>query len=400
MTASSLPSSMSSNRGLYITLVAIAVLFGLMIFLAPAVGQKTSGSTFNRAPEGYLGWYEYMQAQEAPIQHWKRPLHVLLDEDTAAPQTLLRVYPTMIDPRHFAFNWWIEKWLTAGNDIVILGLAGPVTEADFMTRQDSDQGPVVLATRRRHFVVPDSEQPISEAEQRPLRREQPLLEDDHGAVVWQQQLLGANGTAYFAVTPHLAANAYADEPGNYALLADLVSRSGGTIWVDEHLHGYVEPTAPEEETEPLANSRNDWMRYLARTPVKIAVAQMMVLVGILLLAQNQRLGNLSRIQEPPVDNSQAYIEALAGVLHKATSTAFLVDMITKAERAVLQRSLGFHQEAVEDADLKKAWTQQTGQTSTVLDPLLVPPRQVTQKSDASLNQWLVKLRQIRQTPIR
>ncbi|MGF1520955.1 MAG: DUF4350 domain-containing protein [Leptolyngbyaceae cyanobacterium] len=402
MTDASAVSPVSSSRGLRIALVAMVVMFGLLFFLAPATGQKTSGSTFNRAPEGYLGWYQYMEAQGAPVQRWKRPLQVLLEEDTATPQTLLRVYPSMIDPRRIQYNWWIEEWLEAGNDLVILGLAGPVTEAAFTTRSNSPQGAVLLDTRRRHFVLPDSEQPVSEGEQPlPLKREQPVLADDYGAVVWQQQLLNAEGTAYFAVTPHLAANAYRNEPGNYALLADLVTRSGGTIWVDEYLHGYIEPTDEAAATEAEEERfEGGWISYLANTPVKIAVIQIAVLVGIFLLAQNQWLGNRSRLQAPKIDNSQAYIEALAGVLHKANSTSFLVDMITKAERSVLQRSLGFNQETIEDAELRTAWTQQTGQSGQALDPLLAPPRQVQRNPDVILSQWLAQLRQIRQTPIR
>ncbi|MEL7314110.1 MAG: DUF4350 domain-containing protein [Cyanobacteria bacterium J06559_3] len=403
MTAASPPSfsALPPNRGLRIVIVAVVVMLALMFFLAPATGQKTSGSTFNRAPEGYLDWYRYMEDQGAPVQRWKRPLQVLLENDTPEPQTLLRVYPSMVDPRRVEFNWWIEDWLEAGNDLVFLGLAGPVTEADFTTRQDSSYGSVLLETRRRHFIVPDNEQPLSSKEQQPLRRERPVLTDDYGAAVWQRQMQGAEGSAYFVVTPHLAANAYMDEPGNYALLADLVSRSGGTIWIDEYLHGYTDPPEPVEDAGGSEEAiGGGWIRYLANTPVKIAAIQLVVLVGIFLLAQNQRLGNLSRLQTPQVDNSKAYIEALAGVLHKANSTRFLVDMITKAERSVLQRSLGFNQETVEDAELGTAWTQQTRQSAEVLDPLLSPPRQVRRKSDEALSQWLIKLRQIRQTPIR
>jgi hypothetical protein len=139
---------------------------------------------------------------------------------------------------------------------------------------------------------------------------------------------------------------------------------------------------------------------LARTPVKIAVSQLLILVGVLLLSENRRLGNLTRLKAPVVDNSRAYIEALAAVLHKAASHTFLVEMIAKAERAALQKALGFSDPGVEAAAVKAAWIDQTGQPAERLDPLLQPPQTFTQAPERSLRDWLAQLREIRQTPLR
>lgn len=383
-----------SNQYIRIGLAALAIFCIVLVLLAPATGQKTSGSTFNRAPEGYLGWYQYMEDQGIVIQRWQRPIVDLLAQDSDTPQTLLRVYPGIINLYIARRQDWIEDWLAAGNNLVVLGVGTTVTEAPFNTVVGSPNGRVFVKTRRRQVRQPDSFM---------------VLGDEHGAIVWHDSSADNTipevttpevtegqfgGVAYWAVTPHLAANAYIDAPGNYALLADLVTQLPGPIWVDEYLHGYK---AADVLVEEVVNS---WEAYLSRTPIKVAMVQLAIVLGIFLLAQNRRLGNLSPLKPPKVDNSKAYIEALAAVLHKAKSTPFLVDMITKAERLTLQRSLGFSEPTVEDQALQSAWTTQTSQSKHALSPLLTPPRRITKQTDAVLKQWLAKLKEIHQTPLR
>jgi hypothetical protein len=367
-----------SNRYLRIGLVALGLLFFLLLLLAPATGQKISGSTYNRAPEGYLGWYRYMAAQGTPVQRWRRPLDDLLEQTPSEPQTLLRVYPGIVDIYLAWDRQWLQQWLGAGNTLVALGLNSEITDAPFTTRQDSPSGAVVVKTRRREDIAVNSDRN--------------LLGDEYGAIVWQRTDNSA-GNVYIANTPHLAANAYLNEPGNYAFLADLVTQAGGTIWVDEYLHGFKDADVVVEETV------RSWGEYLAETPVKVAVIQSLMVLGLFLLSQNRRLGNLVPVKAPQEDNSQAYIEALAAVLHKAESTPFLIDMIAKAERSHLQRSLGFNEAGVDNSTLQDAWIQQTGQSTEILSPLIQPPR-AAKSADQTLNAWLEKLKRIRQTPIR
>jgi hypothetical protein len=369
-----------ANRYVRIGLVAAVLLFLGLLLLAPATGQKTSGSTYNRAPEGYLGWYQYMAAQGTPVQRWRRPLDELLENASAEPQTLLRIYPGIVNAYQAWNPDWLESWLAAGNTLIALGIDAEITEAPFTTRQDSSFGTVVIKTRRRNTDLA-------------VNSDRTVLGDAYGAIVWQG--IDADfDTLYVAPTPHLAANAYLDAPGNYALLAELATQVDGPIWVDEYLHGFKDADVVVEETI------NSWGAYLVRTPVKVAGMQILILLGIFLLAQNRRLGNLIPVKAPKVDNSQAYIEALAAVLHKAESTPFLVDMITKAERSHLQRALGFNEAGVDDAALTSAWTQQTGQSRQHLSPLLQPPKPASRSADPAINAWLTKLWSIRQTPIR
>ena len=368
------------NRYVRIGLVALVLLFLLLVLLAPATGQKTSGSTYNRAPEGYLGWYAYMETQGTPVQRWRRPLDALLEQpDTEAPQTLIRIYPGLVNQFQAWDRTWLEGWLANGNTFIALGLDAAIVDVPFTSRLASDFGDVVVKTRRRQDV--------------PVNSDRHLLGDEYGAVVWENSN-AASGRFIVALTPHLAANAYLEEPGNFAFLADLASQTGGSIWVDEYLHGFKAADVIVEETV------NSWGAYLARTPVKIALMQIAILLGIFLLAQNRRLGNLTTVKPPKVDNSKAYIEALAAVLHKAESTPFLVDMITKAERSRLQTALGFHKATVDDRTLQDAWTQQTGQSRQALTPLLQPPKTPQKRADATLKTWLETLQRLRQTPIR
>lgn len=369
-----------SNRYVRIGLVALILLFLLMLLLAPATGQKTSGSTYNRAPEGYLGWYEYMAAQGTPVQRWRRPLSDLLERPSDQPQTILRIYPGIVSIYQAGNSEWVADWLAAGNHLIALGIEAPVTEAPFTSAPESAFGPVVIKTRRRYEAATEGNRAV--------------LTDEFGAMVWQRDESEAAGKFYVALTPHLAANAYLDAPGNFAFLADLATQAGGTIWADEYLHGYKEADAVVTE-----ETRN-WIDYLARTPIKIAFIQIAILLGIVLISQNRRLGNLVPVQTPKVDNSRVYIEALAAVLHKAESTAFLVDMITKAERSRLQKALGFNEATVDDANLQQAWTQQTQQPAESLTPLLQPPTSVSKSVNQTLRNWLAQLAQLRQTPIR
>ena len=369
-----------ANRYVRLALVALVLLCGLLVLLAPATGLKTSGSTYSRAPEGYLAWFDYMASQGTPVQRWRRPIPELLEQPTTAPQTLLRVYPGLTNVYQTGYDAWIDDWLSAGNTLIDVGLEAAITEAPFTTQQPSPFGAVTIKTRRRTDL--------------PINSDRNLLGDSYGAIVWQRPANDQPGKSLVVHTPHLAANAYLDAPGNYAFLADLATQGGGNIWVDEYLHGFKDADVVVAETV------NNWGAYLARTPVKIAAIQIAILLGIFLLAQNRRLGNLATVKAAEVDNSQAYIEALAAVLRKAESTSFLIDMIAKAERSTLQKSLGFNEATTSEAALKAAWTEQTGQSGQGLNPLTQPPKAARPTSEATLKAWLAQLQRIRQTPIR
>lgn len=356
-----------SRRFLWIGATAL-VLLGLITFLAaPASNRLLSGSTWGTAPDGYAAWYAYMVEQDAPIQRWQRPVPELLDREAAAePAILMEILPRPTDPEQLqAAQPWLDQWLEAGNTLVVLGLAEPVTAAPFTTTLSTAIGAVKIQTRRRIQGLTDR---------------QPLLADDYGAVVWQRP--SRSGHIIAATTPFLAANAYADEPGNSPFLAELVSE-GGPIYVNEYLHGYQDSDVVGRE---VAGS---WLSYLAKTPLLLIGIQGAIATVLALLAQNRRPGPRRVLPNSRPNDSQAYIQALAGVLYKANSRDFLVETLLGSERQAIQRELGLGSGPVSDADLRAAW-QAAGMPMAALEPLQGPA-----PGNRALKLWLEQLYSLR-----
>jgi hypothetical protein len=367
------PALRLSNRYLWTGLIFLVLLALLLFLAAPGSNRLTSGSSWNRGPDGYSAWYDYMAEQGTPLQRWQRPVEDLLRQLAAegaaptAPATLVQVQPGFIQPGLFyALRPWLQDWAEAGHHVVILGQQEPVTAAPFNTEQPSPAGPIALDTRRRAQLGGSLEA---------------LLADDYGAIAWQHA--EGNGLITLVVTPHLAANAYQASPGNFPFLADLVTQAGGPIWIDEYLHGYKDADVVIEEVG------SSWVSYLAQTPLVVAFIQVLVVGIVGLVAQNRRFGIRQSLKSPTVDNSQAYIRALARALHKAGSYGFVTTTLSRAERLALQKSLGLGEAPLPDAVLEAAWVEATGASPQELTPLLKPPSDL--KQDSALNAWLQRL---------
>ncbi|MGB3200319.1 MAG: DUF4350 domain-containing protein, partial [Nodosilinea sp.] len=365
-------------------LLALAFLLGMLLISAPATSRLESGSTWHRGPAGYSAWYESLQQQGVVVQRWQRPIEALLEqlgkaEETTvtliqnAPvgsETLVAVLPGFIDESELpALLPWLPDWVRAGHQLVILGVKAPVTAAPFSQTLSSHAGSVQIDTRRRYTTSPGLDV---------------ALEDNYGAVVWQQAMGG--GRVIIAATPYLAANAYQNQPGNFALLTELAAGAGGRVWVDEYLHGYR-----DEEAIAAEVGSDSWLSYLARTPLVILFVQALVVTLIALLAFNHRLGQRLTLQPPKVDNSRAYIQALAGVLHKAGSHDFVVQTLSQAERIQLQKSLGLGQSPVPIEDLQAAWNEQPTRPAVDLKAILNPP---LPQSERQLRDWLQRVQSL------
>lgn len=381
-----------NRRTVTLGLLALALLLGLMILGAPATGRSASGSTWHRGPAGYSAWYESLEQQGVTVQRWQRPVEALLEqlgeaEDATVtliqnppagseiqPETLLVVLPEFIDEQTLPSRLpWVPQWIGAGHALVVLGVKTPATAAPFSQTLTSEAGAVKIDTRRRYGITSN---------------QQVILADDYGTVVWRQAIDAGRNAGQFVVaaTPYLAANAYQDQPGNFALLTELVAEAGGRVWVDEYLHGYRDQEAIAAEV-----GGDSWLNYLTRTPLVILVAQALAVTLIALLAFNRRLGQRRTLPTPKVDNSQAYIQALAGVLHKAGSHDFVVQTLSQAERIHLQKSLGLGEKPVAIAQLQAAWNEQSGRPATDLAAILnsSPPR-----GDRPLRDWLKQLQSL------
>lgn len=350
----------------------VVVLVVVSLVAAPTSNKLLQGSTYSRFPSGYGAWYAYMQQRPAMIQRWQKPLEQL-EEQTAEeenPATLIR-----ISPISYVWSWQSEyPWVEAGNTLILVGNSAPVTEADFTTQQESEVGLVQIDTRRRQVDT--------------LENATVLLGDEYGAIAWQ--IPQGEGQLIIVIPPYLAANAYQNEPGNFAFLASLAEQAGGKIFVDEYLHGYQDADA--ETTEAATGS---WIAYLAQTPWSLALLQAGIIVLVAMLTHNRRLGHALSLSSMDVNNSEAYMQALAQVLRKAKSQAFLADMIGKEERLQLQRKLGLGIQPVDDQKLTEAWTQKTGRPAAELQSVLQPSGLAHTLPERELMDWLRRLQAVR-----
>ncbi|HLP87634.1 MAG TPA: DUF4350 domain-containing protein [Nostocaceae cyanobacterium] len=356
---------MKRNNRLIWQLGAIAILLILFLIIVPPNNRINSGSTFSHNPDGYGAWYAFMQTKQIPLQRWQKPISAL--ETTKKPATLLQVNSSLqageLDEEQI-------EWLEKGNNLVILGVIQPVTEANFSTLQTSKFGDVKIETTRR----------------KKSSFTQTALRDKFGAVVWQEKR--GEGVVIFATTPHLAANAYQDYTANFEYLADLVTQNSQKIFVDEFIHGYKDQEFQAQQGE--ANVFD----YFLKTPLFSVFIQVCVLFLVLIWAKNRRLGKLVNVEPPVIDNSQAYIEALATVLQKAKANDFVVEMVGKEEQIQLQKTLGLGQTPIEDQALLTVWQEKTGNTAE-LAAILKLQSQKRRISDIELINWLEKWSNLR-----
>lgn len=357
----------SQPRMVKLGAIALAAIVLLTLVLAPSRDRLSYGSTYSRAPDGYGAWYAFMKKRETPIQRWQQPLSAL---ENKTPITLLRVQGNDANP---PVNSEVRQWIEKGHTIVTLGFWQSVTEAPFSTEINSGQGKVKIESRRRAAVENGNTQ---------------LLGDRFGAVVWQETR--GQGRAIWVTTPYLAANAYQNEPGNYAFLAELLTETNQPIWVDEYIHGHRDPDAEAQET-----AVGNWLDYLAKTPLLPIAVQGGIILFLAIAAQNRRFGQAEQILPPEVSNSENYIQALASVLRKAQSSEFLTETIGKAEQLALQERLGLGSTLLAPEDLLNAWQVQTGGDAAELQFLLQVNRRRRSLPEHNLRTWLEKWQVIR-----
>lgn len=385
-----------SNRRLWVFgAIAIAAIILLTLLAAPANNKLSSGSTYSRAANGYGAWYAFMEKRGTPVKRWQKSFESLANNQTIQPPvTLLRVNSELAGSNVYKTE---RNWVEKGNTLVILGVRQPVTAAPFSTLHETETGSVKIDTRRRDKLF---------KEQR--------LGDRFGSIVWQEKM--GKGQVIYATTPHFAANAYQDFPGNYEFLAQLVTQSEvrsiqNPVWVDEYIHGYKDPVLTCQErgsqggTSPgkgkgsgnidCEPQKPSIWSYLAKTPLYPAFVQGLILLLVALWAGNRRFGKPITLPSPEVNNSEAYIQALAGVLQKAESSEFILEVVGKDEQLQLQKALCLGQEQLDHQSLVNAWAQQTGRPATELEQVLQIQSQKPRMRETDLLSWLRKWEEIR-----
>jgi len=375
-----------SRRQTAILAIALGVIILLTVLTAPIGSEQQSASTYSRAPDDYGAWYAYMQEKGNPVKRWQQPADALFQPDSEAanadstngkiarpqtPITLLRI------DKDIELSAASEAWVKQGNVLVLVGAIADafVTQAPFTSDVASPSGIVRIATSRRY---------------RQSSKSAPLLQDSFGTVVRQKTL--GKGRLISVITTYLAANAYQEFRANYELLAKLVTEPGYPIWVDEYLHGYKDSSTDAKDGTA---SEEDLLSYLSKTPLSLLAVQAIAFLLLLIWGQNHRLGLPEQVEVPTVDNSEAYIQALAGVLHKAGGSEFVLETLGKAEQLNIQKALGLGTSPLPVDDLIAAWSQQTGQPADPLQTLLRTAARHRRVSEAELSQWLETMNTVR-----
>ncbi|NCJ07931.1 DUF4350 domain-containing protein [Synechococcales cyanobacterium C] len=367
------PATRRGSRWLWLGLIlaggmALAVLF----FSAP---QPQGGSTYGRGLTGYRAWYEFALAQDISVQRWQRPY----DQLSGTGQALLQVWgETPVNPPTSSAESALRDWVKAGNTVIRFTWAGQLTAAPFNSQVPSPEGAVQVETTRR-MVSP------ADGVQRQLE-----LQDSYGAVVWSER--HGQGSMVFATYPWLAANIYADQPGNYELLTQLVQRQSGNLWVDEWVHGHRDELADDS---PLSqDSAPTVFAYLAQTPLGVVAGQILVILALLLWTGNHRFGQVWRPIVKASNNSETYIQSLAATLNAAGHSAFVIEQLQDWVRQQLADQLGLmapgsgQSVLPDDPTLAQAWGQATGRPPQDLLNFLKPSRQTQRLRDRDFLAWL------------
>jgi hypothetical protein len=342
--------------GLWGALALLAIIV-LTVLAAPARNQLTSCSTYSHSPDGYAAWYDYMQQRGTPLQRWQKPPTDWLESGVNEKRTLIRVYNRLTWGR---FSGEEYRWVEKGNRMIVLGIKTPVTPASFTSYLDSKFGKVRIDTTRRE------------------KNGEQILGDHFGSVAWRKKV--ELGEIIYLNTSHLAANAYQDSPGNYEFLAKLVSEDNYPLWIDEYLHGYKDADIIDQEV-----GGNIWA-YWSKTPVMLLIFQVLIIFLLAIWGENHRFGQAATLTHPKINNTEAYIEALARVLYRANSSDFVLSAITQSESKKLQKKLG-----LETGDIQliiDAWIQQKGGSAQELVTLLKTAQTKKKLGDKELSTWL------------
>lgn len=348
---------MKNKNNLIIGIIILIVIILITLFFAPNNNQQQSGSTYNRKPDGYAAWYEYMLNKGIKFQRWEKPFQALSEKNDQRI-TLLKIQPSLT---YYYLTENERKWLKKGNNLIVLGIKTNPTKAKFSTIHNSELGIIKLETSRRS------------------EKQSSILEDEFGAIIWQDII--EKGEFTQVVTSYFAANAYQNYQGNYQFLERLVTKYNQPIFIDEYLHGYKDKQTIQEEFD------DNLISYLLQTPLIILVIQGLILFIICIWSFNKRFGQIIKILPPKINNSKAYINALAAVLEKAESSEFILEIIGKEEQKQLQKQLGLGNKLLSHQALIDIWQNQS-KNKLLLEALFQLQLKKTSLNETELLNWL------------
>jgi Domain of unknown function (DUF4350) len=372
-------------------IAAIAIV--LVTFISATSGDsRQAGSSYSNTANGYSTWYQMMSERGIKMHRWQRSFPQLTkNSDYQSATTLLQVNPQL---EKLQLTNLQRAWVSQGNTLVILGVTAPAWEIPFRTDLESPQGKIRIETTRRFRA----ESIKNELPQSTFKES--VVSDRSGSAIATFKL--EKGVVIIASTPHLAANAYQDFRPNYELLAALVTQDRGQVLVDEYIHGYIDRQRKSatsqrtgEETADDRETDGDALAYLANTPLFIVFLNLLLGILVLVWQQNRRFGKVIVPKLPEIDNSEAYIQALSGVLYQANSSEFVLQNIGRAEQLTWQQKLGLGKERlVEPQTLITAWENQTKLPTEDLRFVLQLTTAARRLTPAELTSWLAKVRTI------
>jgi len=351
---------------------AILAAIALLILLFMSAPDLQNGSTYSRSAKGYRYWYDYMAEQGHPIQRWQKPYSQLQGTN----QTLVRIAADIDEQAQNDSSSWddFSGWIKQGNTLIRLTWDGQVSASPFSSDLTSQAGLVRIETTRRHSL---------------LSRQDFELQDSYGGVVWSEPL--GQGRIISATYPWIGANIYADQTSNYQFLEQLVATTG-PLWMDERLHGHRE-NEQQADTADQRDPENLWL-YLAQTPVAAVTVQLALLVILAIWGHNHRFGLPLRLPQESRDNSQQYIQALAGTLNNAHQRELVLTQLSQYLRQTLAHRLGLKGGSAAslptDAILAAQWSVATGRNDQELIELLQQAGQPPPRTDQALLTWVSK----------
>jgi hypothetical protein len=347
---------------------------------------RQSGSSYSNAPSGYGSWYQMMIDRGTKIRRWEKSFSQLTQDPSYSTNTTLLQVNHQLETLNLTDVQ--QKWIERGNTLAVLGINSPAQNAPFSADFKSSEGLVKIETRRRlNFISPLFSLGG-------LTVKQPILSDRSGSVMTQYSL--GKGQVIVASTPHVAANAYQDNRPNYELLAKLSTTNRQQLIVDEYIHGYRDRQKTGENLNKNSEERTgDILGYLANTPLLIVLLNLILVILVSIWQQNQRFGQIIIPKPPKIENSEAYIQALAEVLRQANSSEFVIQTIGKAEQLSWQKKLGLELERLVESDtLITAWNNRTKLPPDDLIFILESIAETHRLSPKQLNTWLTKLQTI------
>jgi Domain of unknown function (DUF4350) len=374
-------------------LLAVITIVLLTIVSAMGGDPRQAGSSYNTSPNGYSAWYQMMLDRGIKIERWQKSFAKLTR--TYADRSGITLLQVNSKLERIDLTTQQLDWVKQGNTLVMLGVTAPAGDLPFSTDLKSDRGNVRIETTRR-FTADGAK--ISLLKNNPT---QPILSDLAGSVITKISL--GKGRVIIATTPYLAANAYRDFQPNYQLLTELVDQDNQQILVDEYIHGYIDrksksPAKPGEVNNRESDSapdKGDVLDYLSRTPLVIVFINLLLGILVLIWQQNRRFGKIFIPKSPEIENSEAYIQALGGVLRQANSNEFVVQNIGTAEQLSWQKKLGLGGESlVESQTLITAWEERVKLPTDDLRFVLQLTTGSRRLTPTELTLWLTKLQTI------